>query len=252
MFDQPQILSKSQTTLYRSLKQSKFRKQEGLFLLEGIRLCEEALNSNLNIVSCITGKNFDKLSILDQLPRFEATQTQIQQISDNKNPQGIILVARIPEAPIFPRPKPKTIVLAADRISDPGNLGTIFRTALWFGVTDILLGPDCVDPYNPKVVRGSMGAIVSLNIHFTDDLKSSALGWEDSGGELAALHMSGKGIDQYHPEKGLFLIVGSEAHGVSDELLSLSTQISIKKFGRGESLNAAIAIGIALYELNRV
>jgi len=244
------ILSKAQTSLYRSLKQSKFRRQEGLFLLEGLRLCEEALSSELDIVACITVKNYDKLIIPSQLLHWEATSTQIQQISGSQTPQGVILVAKIPEAPPLPTPGAKKIWIAADRISDPGNLGTIFRTARWFGVNDILLGPGCVDPYNPKVVRGSMGAIAFLKIHMSDDLTTSALRWKESGGEVAALHMKGADLNQYHPESGLFLIVGSEAHGVSEELLSLSTRIAIKKPGQGESLNAAMALGIALYELS--
>ncbi|MCF7823354.1 MAG: RNA methyltransferase [Candidatus Marinimicrobia bacterium] len=246
-----QNLSKSQTTLYRSLKQSKFRKQEGLFLLEGVRLCEEAFNSDLKLVACITAKNFETLSIPDAIPQFEASSTQIQQISDHPNPQGIILVAKIPEPQALPAPKQGSILVAVDRISDPGNLGTILRTALWFGVTDILLGPDCVDPYNPKVVRASMGAIAGMNLHFTDNLVTSSREWKTANGEIAALHMSGTDLGKYQPEKGLFLIIGSEAHGVSDQLLSVSTSLSINKIGQGESLNAAMALGIALYELSK-
>jgi len=251
MSHDPQNLSKSQTASFRNLKQSKFRKQTGLFLLEGLRLCEEALNSDLEITACITAKNYDKIVIPEHLSRFEASQTQIEQISDNKNPQGVIFIAKIPEATPLPAPQETKILIVADRISDPGNLGSILRTALWFGVKDILLGPDCVDPYNPKVVRGSMGAIASLNIHLSDNLVTNALDWKTSEGELAALHMTGTDLNQYQPANGLFLIIGSEAHGVSQELLSLSTPLSIKKLGQGESLNAAMALGIALYELKR-
>lgn len=251
MTDSTQILTKAQVTLFRSLKQSKFRKQEGLFLLEGVRLSEEALNSKLEITACITAKGFDKLAIPDQLPQFEANRTQLEQISDSTNSQGIICVAKIPNPENLPQPKPKTVLLVTDHIADPGNMGTIFRSALWFGVKDVLLGPGCVDSYNPKVVRSSMGAIALLNLHFSDDLLTSAVDWETAGGEVAALHMTGDALDQYQLKEGLFLIVGSEAHGVSNDLLDLSTKLSIRKSGSGESLNAAMATGIALYELNR-
>jgi TrmH family RNA methyltransferase len=251
VINQPPILSKADVARYRNLKQSKFREQERLFLLEGVRLCEEAFNSNLDITCCITVKGFDKVAIPAGLSQLEANQTQLEQISDSRNPQGIICIANIPKPSAFPSPGAKAIVLVADRISDPGNLGTIFRTALWFGVTDILLGPGCVDPYNPKVVRSSMGAIVAINLHFSDDLISSVTDWQKAGGNIVALHMSGEPLNAFKPKKGLILIIGSEAHGVDPELLELSRCLSIEKPGQGESLNAAMATGIALYELNR-
>lgn len=251
MINQPQILSKADVARYRNLKQSKFRGQEGLFLLEGVRLCEEAFNSNLDITCCITVKGFNKVAIPTELPQLEANQVQIEQISDSKNSQGIICVAKIPKPSELPPPEAKSIVLVADRISDPGNLGTIFRTAQWFGVTDILLGPGCVDPYNPKVVRSSMGAIATTNIHFSDNLISSVTSWQKAGGDIIALHMSGETLKPFKLKNGLILIIGSEAHGVDPELLELSQCLSIEKPGQGESLNAAMATGIALYELTK-
>ena len=197
------------------------------------------------------GKGFDKISIPDGLNRFEATLTQIQQISDSKTPQGIICITHIPRTTDLPKTTPEKIFLALDRIADPGNMGTIFRSALWFGVQDILIGPECVDPFSPKVVRSSMGAIAYLNIHFSENLKTSVSEWKTAGGEVAALNMTGDAIEQYTPGAGLLLIVGSEAHGVDPDLLDLSTLISIKRTGQGESLNAAMATGIALYEINR-
>lgn len=245
------ILSKAQTTQFRGLKLAKHRRQEGLFLVEGVRLCEELFRSELKIDACITGKGFDKLSIPEDLTHFEATPTQIQQISDSKSPQGIICIAHIPQELRLPPPKAGKVLLVLDRMADPGNMGTIFRSALWFGVQDILLGPECVDPFSPKAIRASMGATAYLNIHFSGDLKISALDWKSAGGEVGALHMAGNNLEQYQPREGLFLIVGSESHGVASELLNLSTPLSITKTGQGESLNAAMATGIALYEISR-
>ena len=160
-------------------------------------------------------------------------------------------MARIPEAPEKLDTENTKILLVLDRLSDPGNMGTIFRSALWFGVQDILLGPDCVDPYSPKVVRGSMGAIGKLNLHASADLYSSAEDWKAAGGDVVALHMQGTPLHTFKHENPLFLIVGSEAHGVDQELLLLSTPLSIEKPGVGESLNAAMATGIALFELSK-
>ncbi|MCF6237456.1 MAG: RNA methyltransferase [Candidatus Marinimicrobia bacterium] len=251
MTDQPQTLTKAQVTRYRGLKQTKNRKQEGLFLLEGVRLCEAAFRSALKIEICITEKGFDKLAIPGHLSSYQATKLQLDQISDSKSPQGIIYIAKIPETTPLPTPEAGKVLLVLNRLADPGNMGTIFRSALWFGVSDILLGPDCVDPYSPKVVRSSMGAIGSLRLHFSDNLKNAAKDWQNAGGEIAALHMTGTPLSSFQPDQGLFLIIGSEAHGVDPELLKQSTLLSIAKQGRGESLNAAMATGIALYELSR-
>jgi len=247
----PALLTNAQASSYRALKRSKFRKQEGLFLLEGVRLCENAFASDLEIIACITSKNFDKITIPSEVNHFEATPVQIEQISDSKSPQGIICIARIPVSREKPELDNTKILLVLDHISDPSNMGTIFRSALWFGITDILIGPECVDPYSPKVVRGSMGAIGALNLHASDDLQASAEEWKLAGGEVAALHMQGTAIHTFKMERSLFLIVGSEAHGVGQDLLKISTPLAIEKLGMGESLNAAMATGIALFELSK-
>ncbi len=251
MSNLPALLTRAQALKYRSLKQAKSRRQDGLFLLEGVRLCEEAFQSDLSIVTCITSKGFDKISIPTDVKHVEATPTQVEQISDSKSPQGIICVARIPIAEGAVAPESIDTLLVLDRLSDPGNMGTIFRSALWFGVKDILLGPDCVDPYSPKVVRSSMGAIASLNIHSSQDLSVSAKEWTDQGGDVIALHMNGSPLQKFKSTKSQFLIVGSEAHGVDPELLAVSKPLSIEKPGQGESLNAAMATGIALYALKQ-
>lgn len=245
----PELLTKAQTSSFRNLKQSKFRKQEKQFLLEGVRLCEEGFNSDLVITACITEKGFDKLDIPPGVSRYEANRVQLEQVSDSKNPQGIICVARIPESTHLPAPDIGSLVLALDRISDPGNMGTIFRSALWFGVKHIILGPGCVDPFSPKVVRSSMGAIANLDIQSSEDLMQTIQDWENGGGEAAALHMVGEDLKSFQPEHGLLMIIGSEAHGVDRNILNASKPVSIKRSGAGDSLNAAMAASIALYEL---
>lgn len=246
----PNILSKAQTSRFRALKQGKYRKQEGLFLLEGIRLCEEAFRSDLVIVTVIILKGFDKLSIPENLTVYEANQTQLEQITDSRNPQGIICVAKIPGTSFLPEPSETDLILALDRIADPGNMGTIFRSALWFGIKHILLSPGCVDPYSPKVVRSSMGALGHLLIHQTSDLNQTCDEWMEKGGQLAALHMSGTTLHEVTLRAGgLCLIVGSEAHGVDATLLEKCQTLVIERKGKGESLNAAMATSIALYAL---
>jgi len=242
-------LTNAQTSRYRRLKRGKYRKEEQLFLLEGVRLCQDALRSDLTMDCVIIEKGFDKLQVPQKLNILEANKTQIEQISDSSSPQGIICIAHIPIETPLPVPGQAEIVLVLDCISDPGNTGTIFRSALWFGVDHVLLGPGCVDPYSPKVVRSSMGAIAGLQIHQTEDLIASAQTWQQAGGALNALHMDGKPLQELDIRQPLFLIIGSEAHGVNPELLEMSQNMSIEKRGAGESLNAAMATSIALYEL---
>lgn len=251
MSTSPALLTNAQASNYRALKRSKYRRLEKLFLLEGTRLCEEAFKSNLSILACITTKGFDKILIPSAVEHYEATPVQIEQISDSKSPQGIICIAQIPPAKSAPEPDSTSLLLVLDRLADPGNMGTIFRSALWFGIKDILLGPECVDPFSPKVVRSSMGAIANLNIHLSENLLTSATAWKAGGGDVAALHMDGQTLHTFKSQKPLLLIVGSEAHGVDQNLLTLSTPLSIKTSGSGESLNAAMATGIALYELSK-
>lgn len=245
------LLTHAQAASYRTLKRSKGRKESGLFLLEGVRLCQESMSSDLEIIACITTKDFQGLNIPDSVPHFEATPVQVQQISDSKSPQGVLCVARIPKTASTPSPEEIKTLLVLDRIADPGNMGTIFRSALWFGVTDILLGPDCVDPYSPKVVRSSMGSIGTLRLYASEDLVHSAESWLGLGGDLAALHMNGTPLQDFKPTKALFLVVGSEAHGVEPTLLSLTRNLAIGRPGSGESLNAAMATGIALFQLTK-
>lgn len=246
----PQVLSKAQTSRFRALKQSKFRKTEHLFLLEGVRLCEEAFRSDLVIKAVIIHKDFDKLQIPENLSVFEANKTQLEQIADSRHPQGIICVAEIPDAGTLPHPDRDKLVLALDRIADPGNMGTILRSALWFGVHHLVLGAGCVDPFSPKAVRSSMGAIGYLTIHQSPDLIQSCTEWQEQGGELAALHMDGLPIEKATISgKGCCLVVGSEAHGVDKGLLKICPSLSIGGSGKGDSLNAAMATAIALYAL---
>ena len=247
----PTALTRAQTSALRKLKQAKYRRLDGLFLLEGRRLCEEAFASDLAIETCLIETHFDQPVLPPGINMQTASATQIQQIADSKSPQGIICVARIPAEQPVPAPVTGKVVLALDRLADPGNMGTIFRSALWFGITDIVLGTGCVDPYSPKVVRSSMGAIAHLQLHTGKDLMALAESWQNTGGELAALHMQGRKLADFETERGLLLIVGSEAHGVASPLLALATPLAIPQSGRGESLNAAMATGIALYEFNR-
>ena len=132
------------------------------------------------------------------------------------------------------------------QVSDPGNMGTLFRSAAWFGFTHIALSPDCVDPFNPKVVRAGMGAHFGLSIHANIELNLFA----DSHTLIGADHRGNDVSDFKSPEK-FVLILGSEAHGLSKDIQGILDQtISIEKIGFGESLNVAVAGAILMEKLS--
>lgn len=251
-------LSRNQVKDLRSLAQKKYREFTGEFLLEGVRLCEEALTSPLRITQCIyTHEHAENPLVLQARRRgietFSANQTQFEQFCDSQTPQGLAVVAKIPTASELPVPEQSTnLVLALDRLADPGNLGTILRSARWFGVQDVILSEDCVDAFSPKVVRSSMGAVCFLNLHRQINLKAFATRWQEQKGRIAVLSMAGNSLETFdRPKTGLMLITGSEAHGVDPEIEKLGTPLTIQPQGTGESLNAAIATSIGLWQLTR-
>ncbi len=251
-------LSHSQAKLLRSLAQKKFRDQTGEFLLEGVRLCEEALASPLVLTQMIvaheqTGHPLIRRAEARNVPVFSASRTQFEQFCDSRTPQGLALVAKIPEPAVLPAPGAGRLFLALDRLADPGNVGTILRTARWFGVTDVILSADCADVFSPKVVRSSMGAVCYLNCHAGVTLTEFARHCQEQNGQIVVLTMRGETLEHFQPDpdRGILLIIGSEARGVNANLIPLGKAVTIQSKGSGESLNAALAAGIALWVLNR-
>ena len=252
-------LSLTQVKYLRSLAQKKHREANGEFLLEGQRLCEEALSSALELNQIVVDHEHlnDPLvqnATARKIPVFLATKRQFSQFCDSQTPQGIAIIAKLPRAQSLPTVESDKLVLALDRLADPGNMGTLFRTARWFGVNHILLSRDCVDPFSPKVVRSSMGALGNIQIHEKVDLVNFATRWQEQNGQSVILTMHGEPLESYQPTlgKGVLLILGSEAHGVDPQLEMLGKLVTIKSRGTGESLNAAVAGGIALWALTRV
>lgn len=254
-------LSRQQIRDLRRLQQKKYREQERAFLIEGVRLCEEALAAGAPLEYIFFSpegmENPRARSLLQAftgggIPLQSVDARTLAALTDTRSPQGIAALVRAGEAgPFSPVENREPLVLAVDNLADPGNLGTLLRTAEWFGVKSLLLSRDTVELHNPKVVRSSMGALFRLRIHEGIDLAQTAAearsaGWrllaaEAAGGQTAH-RITGGGRD--------LLIIGSEAHGLKsglDQLIDL--RITIPGSGGVESLNAAIAAGILLYQL---
>ncbi len=235
-------ISKAQIKNIRSLHQSKFRKEKGLFIIEGEKLIQEAKSS---------GAIFDALYATDDgiCSRFSAERIEeheMQQISclNNASP-CLAVVHQLTFKPILMGSK----VLYLDGIKDPGNLGTLIRSADAFGWSQIVLAPHCVELYNPKVVQSTMGSIFHVNIctdiagtflHESKQAKREIIGADLNGQKLMSMNK---------PNKDLVLIIGSESHGISENARALiDNYVLIEQLGNAESLNAAIAGSIIMHQ----
>jgi TrmH family RNA methyltransferase len=230
------------------------RRKEALFVVEGVRLVEEIINANWKpqfvlYTEDIPDRGHQALMHFQKLgvEVMAASSHVMQAASDTQSPQGILAVVPIPEWQLPPDP---TFLLIPDGIRDPGNLGTLLRTALAAGVEAVILPPGSTDAFSPKVVRAGMGAHFRLPIFSMD--------WENIRSNLSGLSIfladSQAGVHYYQAEfrSPLALIIGGEAVGAGSQATSLAaSRIHIAMPGKAESLNAAIAGAILMFEVVR-
>jgi TrmH family RNA methyltransferase len=167
-------------------------------------------------------------------------------VCDTKTPQGAAAVVRMREQPLTGR---RLAVL--DGVQDPGNVGTILRTADAAGLDGALLSRACADPYSPKVLRATMGSIFHLPLVVTDNLPGELAARRDAGMDILSSQLDGSPFRAYAPNpQGYVLVIGSEGNGVTDAVRALATHsLRLPMRGRAESLNAAVAAGIMMYQL---
>ncbi len=227
--------------LVKSLQQKKFRDEHGLFLVEGVKLVNEAIHSQAKVEMIVYACEEEELPFEMPLNSWRVSSKDLARMSALKNPNRILAVCHKD----WPRKEvSEGWVVALDQISDPGNLGTIIRICDWMGVDQIVCAMDSVDVFNPKVVQASMGSIFRVNVSY--EHLEEYLGNSDSKTILEA-DMEGDSVYKFEfPEKGI-LVMGSESHGLRPEISAKCTsKISIPQFGGGESLNVAISTGILL------
>ncbi|HHW42110.1 MAG TPA: RNA methyltransferase [Syntrophomonadaceae bacterium] len=248
----------------RSLKKRKVREAEHRFIIEGISFVEEALKSGIHLDYLICterGLQREKgRSVIEHprranIPLYIVEQRIFEKIAETETPQGILAVGRMPvwtEEGILQ--KSEGIWLVLDAIQDPGNLGTILRTAEAVGVKAVFLGEGTVDLYNSKVLRATMGSVFRVPTFSRVNLKELLCRMKESGiFVVAADPHTGKiyyRTDLRYP--GLAVVIGNEGRGISPEILALSdSRIKIPLRGKVESLNAAVATALVLYEIQR-
>ena len=245
------MITKNTLKQVASLHQQKFRKELGLFVVEGRKMAEELLRSGLKVVGLYATPAFIEASGAAFPTAETVSEAQMAQMSAFETPPGILAVVRIPEE----RPLSGTahLVLALDGIANPGNMGTLIRTAEWFGLHDIVCSPDCVELWNPKTVQATMGSLFRVKV-WRSDLATFLAEEKRSGKAVYGALLEGENLFHLQEKPEGVIVIGSESHGIRREILPHITHpITIPRMGGSatESLNAAVAGGIILAELTR-
>lgn len=226
------------------LKQKKYRDEENLFLVEGFHLVEEAKKAG-----CIQRVIATSENLLDQ-DGLLVSQKAMEKLAFTKTPQPIMAICRKPSHTSFQPSLERYLLL--DGIQDPGNLGTIIRTALAFGYDQMILSPECVDLYNDKVIRATQGALFQMKICQMDLLEAISLLQENHVPIYATSLHHALSIEQYPIQKQMAFVLGNEGQGVSNEVLKQCDHALYIPIQSIDSLNVAIAGAIVMYHFPKV
>jgi TrmH family RNA methyltransferase len=243
------MLTNKELAFLKSLQLKKSRDLEGQFLVDNPKVIAENLKSKYFKGLYVTEeaslkyreywKNVDYITI---------SNSELKKIAPSSTPQGAVAVFSF--LPVKKFSYQAEAILLLDSIQDPGNVGTIIRSADWFGVKDVFLNLNCADIYNSKTVASSMGSIFNVNFYQNQDLIKLVQDLKKHDYQIIAADSHGQA--GFETKSKTAIVIGSEAHGVSDQILNLSDlRYKIKGQGKAESLNAAVAAGIILYQLNK-
>ena len=237
-------LSKNHLKLITSLSQKKYRHKYKLFVVEGMKVVQEFLNSSYELEILFSTES--SFSYLDNF--IEVSEQELKKISSLKTPNKVVALFKIP---VEKNSNSSGLIVALDAINDPGNLGTIIRLCDWFGVDKLLCSKETVDCYNTKVVQSSMGSLTRVAISYIDLKEYLTL----VSIPVFIADMDGDNIYEMKPPTSAVLVMGNEANGISNSIKQIvSTKITIPRYGNSqltESLNVATATAILLSEFRR-
>lgn len=240
----------------KRLKEKKYRDEYGEYIIEGLKLIKEAIQENADIKYIVVCDGCDNSEMIESHLKYEMArldfiyvpQNIFKLLSDVENPQGVLAVIGKASKEINIDIN-EDIILALDDIQDPGNLGTILRTADSVGLKQILVSKGTADSYNPKVVRSTMGAIFRVNVIECENLKESLKNLQKKDYKVMTTSLKSKKTIFEVNYKKKIIVIGNEANGVSKEILNLADEkVIIPMLGKTESLNASVATGVILYE----
>lgn len=253
------MLSKSKQKFIISLQKKKEREKSGMFVIEGDKIVKEFISYGYEIVMLAA-----KPEYISGLAPGESQQAgeviavsfdELRRISSMKTPHNALAVVRMPVREFDPEKAVGGLCVALDFIQDPGNLGTIIRAAAWFGIKNLVCSENCVDVYNPKVVQATMGALLNVDVYYTD-LKEFLQKAQEKGRDVFGTYPGGEPIYE-HPlaDRGI-IVLGNESRGISESLSPFITvRLGIPKFTSAkhgvESLNAGMAATVVFSEFAR-
>lgn len=246
----------------RLLSSKSFREEQRLYVLEGARLCADAAHSGVRARLCFyTGQAKEKYP--EQVEQaaacakeiYEVTSAVAQKLCDTKTPQGVCLVCPMLDKQFFlDTIKSTGRYLLLEGLQDPGNIGTILRSADAFGADGVILTSDCPDLYSPKMIRSTMGAFLRQPVFITPDAAQCVRALKAAGHRVYAsvLDEQAKGLSGVHFAPGSTVVIGNEGRGMSKTLIAECTdRVYIEMTGNAESLNAAVAASVFLWEMQR-
>lgn len=259
-------LTKNKLKELRDLTHKKHRDEQGKFLVEGLRLVSEAVNSDHKVLEAFHTTDLPEQiggkSLIENLKRktssvYQITNREMETLAETVNFQGIVAVVKqkvFSLDTVLLAKGAQSVVVAFDGISDPGNAGTMIRTCDWFGVNGILLGRNSVELHNPKVLRATMGGVFHMPIVEDVDLLSAISRAKSLGYKVYVADQKGEAhFDKVQYAMKSLLVFGNEAWGVSDQMKNLAdARVCIRRYGSGDSLNVGVACGVVLSALHRL
>ena len=241
------------------ISSAKFRREEQKFVIEGVRLCTDAVKSSAIVDTFVYSESaYSKyIDIVKEISAVANNAICVDDrifcaISDTKTPQGVLCVVKtLDKQSYFDKIRKNGIIVALDNIQDPSNLGTILRSADALGISGVVLSSDCCDIYSPKVCRGSMGAVFRIPFCITDDLASFVKDFNNYGTSYACvLDETAVTIDKVSFNAPVLSVIGNEGNGVSQAVIdACSKKLYIPMQNNAESLNAAVAASIIMWEM---
>lgn len=245
------MLSKSQIRFITSLHHKKYRQEHQCFIVEGIKSVMEFVQSSYAVRAVYSiAELAPKMDKIPQKIKFSVvSDADMQRISAQKTPQGLLAIVAMPDAdPLTPEALAGKHTLVLDDVQDPGNLGTIIRTAEWFGFRRLVCSANTADAYNPKVVQASMGSLARLEVHYTDIehlLARTAL-------PVYGALLNGEPIYEVSWAPEGIVLLGNEGNGIRENLLPrIDHAVTIPRVGQAESLNVAVSAALFCSELVR-
>ncbi len=242
--------------LVQLMKKSKARTEQGVFVAEGIKMFLETPKEQV-VKAYVSEELYAKGTVRDKLSEvsYEILKDDVfAHAADTKTPQGVLCIVRQLEYQLDELLQGDCpLLLVLENLQDPGNLGTMMRTAEGAGVTGVLLSKGCVDIYNPKTIRSTMGSIYRVPFRYTDDLAGDLKRLHAKGVTTYAAHLKGKTFyDECSYRTPSAFLIGNEGNGLSDEIAEMAKcYLKIPMEGQLESLNAAVAAAILMYEARR-